>query len=57
VIDIFRGHSGCHRRMIIQGHDGSFNPFVIQHPAPKQCRREERTLQLFRILNEYFNPN
>jgi transformation/transcription domain-associated protein len=53
VIDIFRGHSGCHRRIVIKGNDGSIHPFVIQHPAAKQCRREERTLQLFRLLNEY----
>ncbi|KAJ3373226.1 hypothetical protein HDU91_000939 [Kappamyces sp. JEL0680] len=52
LVDIVRGHSGCHRRIVIHGHDGSKNGFIIQHPAAKQCRREERTQQLFRLLNE-----
>jgi transformation/transcription domain-associated protein len=51
IIDVYRGHSGSHRRIIIRGHDGSRNSFVIQHPAVKQCRREERTHNFFRLLN------
>ncbi|KAJ3082179.1 hypothetical protein HK100_009727, partial [Physocladia obscura] len=41
---------GC-RRLTIRGHDGSLHPFIVQHPAARNCRREERIIQLFRILN------
>ena len=51
VVDLVRGVAGCHRRLRIRGHDGSVHPFAIQHPAPRHSRREERTLQLFRIFN------
>lgn len=52
-VGVVRGHAGCHRSLIIHGHDGSKRQFAVQHPAAKQCRREERILQFFRILNEY----
>ena len=51
VIDIVRGHFSCHRRITIKGTDGDLYPFAVQHPAPRTCRREERIMQLFRILN------
>ncbi|TPX51638.1 hypothetical protein SeMB42_g00090 [Synchytrium endobioticum] len=51
VIDIVRGHFSCHRRITIKGTDGLLYPFAVQHPAPRTCRREERIMQLFRILN------
>lgn len=50
-IDLVRGIGVCHRRLRIRGHDGSIHPFAVQHPAARHCRREERILQLFRILN------
>lgn len=50
-IDLVRGIGVCHRRLRIRGHDGSVHPFAVQHPAARHCRREERILQLFRILN------
>ncbi|KAI8907173.1 hypothetical protein EDD86DRAFT_232632 [Gorgonomyces haynaldii] len=46
LIDVVRGHSGCHRSIIVRGHDGSLHPFMVQHPAAKQCRREERIIQI-----------
>ncbi|KAJ3404672.1 hypothetical protein HDU80_002517 [Chytriomyces hyalinus] len=46
-VEVFRGH----RRLTIRGHDGSLHPFVVQHPAARNCRREERVIQLFRICN------
>jgi transformation/transcription domain-associated protein len=52
IADVVRAHAGCHRRIMIKGHDGSKHSFIIQHPAAKQYRREERTVQLFRLLNE-----
>lgn len=50
-VDLVRGVGVCHRRLKIRGHDGSMHPFAVQHPAARHCRREERILQLFRILN------
>ena len=57
VINVMRGHSGSHRRIDIVGHEGSRHLFIIQHPAAKQCRREERTDQLFRLLNSTLDRN
>ncbi|BFZ59893.1 transcription-associated protein 1 [Saitoella coloradoensis] len=51
TLDVVRGHGVCHRRLTIRGHDGSLHPFAVQYPAARHCRREERILQLFRILN------
>ena len=50
-VDLVRGIGVCHRRLKIRGHDGSVHPFAIQHPAARNCRREERILQLFRHFN------
>ncbi|MCJ1335959.1 hypothetical protein MMC09_001233 [Bachmanniomyces sp. S44760] len=50
-VDLVRYIGFSHRRLNIRGHDGSLHPFAIQHPAPRHSRREERTLQLFRIFN------
>ena len=57
VITVVRSHSGSHRRVGIVGHDSSQHKFIIQHPAAKQCRREERTEQLFRLLNSTLERN
>ena len=50
-VDLVRSVGFSHRRIKIRGHDGSVHPFAVQHPAARHCRREERTLQLFRIFN------
>ena len=50
-VDLVRTVGFSHRRLKLRGHDGSMHPFAIQHPAARHCRREERTLQLFRIFN------
>jgi transformation/transcription domain-associated protein len=50
-VDIIRGHTSCLRRIVIRGHDGSTHPFILQHPAPRHCRKEERLVQFCRILN------
>ena len=50
-MDLVRSIGFSHRRLKIRGRDGSIHPFAIQHPAARHCRREERTLQLFRIFN------
>ncbi|KAJ3029169.1 UNVERIFIED_CONTAM: hypothetical protein HDU68_012852 [Siphonaria sp. JEL0065] len=46
-VEVLRGF----RRLTIRGHDGSLHPFIVQHPAARNCRREERIIQLFRIFN------
>ena len=51
-VDLVRTVGASHRRLKIRGHDGSVHPFAVQHPAVRQCRREERILQLFRQLNQ-----
>ena len=51
TLDVVRGHGICYRRITIRGHDDSLHPFAIQYPAARHCRREERIIQLFRILS------
>ena len=50
-VDLVRSIGFSHRRIKIRGHDGSLHAFAVQHPAARHSRREERTLQLFRIFN------
>ena len=50
-LDIIRGHASCSRRITIRGHGGTVHPFIVQHPAGRHGRREERIVQLFRIFN------
>ncbi|CAH7675619.1 hypothetical protein PPACK8108_LOCUS10651 [Phakopsora pachyrhizi] len=39
------------RRLTIIGHDATQHQFLIQMPVPRSSRREERIMQLFRMLN------
>ncbi|KAG1145231.1 hypothetical protein G6F37_006937 [Rhizopus arrhizus] len=50
-VEIVRSYGNCYRRLTIRGHDGSLHPFLIQNPVARQFRREERLMQLFRLLN------
>ncbi|ORY74856.1 FAT domain-domain-containing protein, partial [Protomyces lactucae-debilis] len=50
-LDVVRGHGICYRRITMRGQDGSLHQFAIQYPAARHCRREERIIQLFRILS------
>ncbi|ORX57551.1 hypothetical protein DM01DRAFT_1302758 [Hesseltinella vesiculosa] len=50
-VEVIRSYGNCYRRLTIRGHDGSLHPFVVQNPAARQFRREERLMQLFRLLN------
>ncbi|CAB4408939.1 unnamed protein product [Rhizophagus irregularis] len=50
-VEVVRAHGFCYRRVTIRGHDGSLHPFAVQHPSVRHSRREERIIQLFRILN------
>ncbi|GAA5937574.1 hypothetical protein JCM10213_008398 [Rhodosporidiobolus nylandii] len=49
--DVNRGHGVYFRRLTILGQDGSVHQFAIQIPATRTARREERIMQLFRMLN------
>lgn len=49
--DVHRGHGVFLRRLTILGQDGSVHQFMIQIPAARTSRREERIMQLFRMLN------
>ena len=51
-IELVRGSGICFRKLKIRGHDGSLHSFLIQHPTPRTCRREERMTQMFRFLND-----
>lgn len=51
-IELVRGPAACFKRLTIRGHDGSLHPFVVQFPAARHCRREERIFQLLRIFND-----
>ncbi|EMR10214.1 hypothetical protein PNEG_01486 [Pneumocystis murina B123] len=51
TLDVIRGHGICYKRLTIRGYDGSIYPFAVQYPAARHCRREERIMQLFRILS------
>ena len=50
--DISRQTAGGYvRRLTIVAHDNSLHSFAVQLPAPRHCRREERIVQFFRLLN------
>jgi len=49
--DVTRSHGVYFRRLTILGHDGSTHRFAIQVPSVRTSRREERIMQLFRMLN------
>ncbi|BGP26145.1 transcription-associated protein 1 [Rhodotorula toruloides] len=49
--DVQRGSGIYFRRLTILGQDGSIHQFMVQLPAPRTSRREERIMQLFRMLN------
>ncbi|KAG4305579.1 hypothetical protein PORY_001135 [Pneumocystis oryctolagi] len=51
TLDVIRGHGVCYKRLTIRSYDGDIYPFAVQYPAARHCRREERIMQLFRILS------
>ncbi|OBZ88491.1 Transcription-associated protein 1 [Choanephora cucurbitarum] len=50
-VEIIRSYGNCCRRLTIRGNDGTLHPFLVQNPVARQFRREERLMQLFRMLN------
>lgn len=51
-VDLVRSSGVCYRKLKVRGHDGSLHSFMIQHPTPRTCRREERMMQMFRFFND-----
>ena len=51
-VELVRSIGQCHKRLKIRGHDGSTHVFMVQHPAPRNARREERAVQMFRFFND-----
>lgn len=51
TVDLVRGFGQSYKRIKILGHNGSIHMFAVQYPSGRQCRREERVVQLFKILN------
>lgn len=50
-VELCRGFGFCFRRITMVGHNGTPYTFNVQMPAARHCRREERLVQLFRIMN------
>jgi transformation/transcription domain-associated protein len=51
VVELGRGHGFCFRRITMIGHNGSQHAFVVQLPALRHTRREDRISQVFRTLS------
>lgn len=50
-VELGRGHGHCFRRITIVGSNGAPYTFVVQMPAARHCRREDRLIAFFRIMN------
>lgn len=48
---VIRRHGASYRRILIRANDGSIHPFIIQNPSGRAARREEKLMQMFRVLN------
>lgn len=53
-VDIVQKHNTAARRLYIRGHNGKIYPYlVVNETGQNDARREERVLQLLRMLNHY----
>lgn len=50
-VELGRGLGHCFRRITMIGSNGSSHTFVVQMPAARHCRREDRLTAFFRIMN------
>ncbi len=57
VVPVVRRHGTSYRRLVVRGSDGELYPFAVQNPAGRQTRREERILQLLRLLDVAIKRN
>ena len=51
-VELSRSAGLCYKTLGIRAHDGTTRSFTIQHPALRNARREERTMQMFRFFND-----
>nr|XP_018903777.1 PREDICTED: transformation/transcription domain-associated protein isoform X3 [Bemisia tabaci] len=55
-VEIVQKHNAAARRLLIRGHNGKIYPYlVIYDSGLGDARREERLLQLMRMLNHYLS--
>jgi hypothetical protein len=53
-VDVVQKHNTAARRLFIRGHNGKIYPYlVVNDSGLGDARREERVLQLLRMLNHY----
>ena len=53
-VDIVQKHNTAARRLFIRGHNGKIYPYlVVNDSGLGDARREERVLQLLRMLNHF----
>lgn len=53
-VKVVEKHNASARRILIRGHNGKIYPYlVLNDPCLSDSRREERVLQLLRLLNQY----
>lgn len=53
-VEIVQKHNAAARRLFIRGHNGKIYPYlVVNYLCFGDTRREERVLQLLRMLNHY----
>ena len=57
-VEIVQKHNTAARRLYIRGHNGKIYPYLVVNDAGLgDARREERVLQLLRMLNHYLNKH
>nr|CAD7263386.1 unnamed protein product [Timema shepardi] len=55
-VDVVQKHNTAARRLFIRGHNGKIYPYlVVNDSGLGDSRKEERVLQLLRMLNSYFD--
>lgn len=53
-VDVVQKHNAVARRLYIRGHNGKIYPYlVVNDSGLADARRDERVLQLMRMLNLY----
>ncbi|XP_026686216.1 transformation/transcription domain-associated protein-like [Diaphorina citri] len=53
-VDIVEKHNTAARRLYIRGHNGKIYPYLVMNDSGlSDSRRDERVLQLLRMLNHY----
>lgn len=53
-VDIVQKHNAVARRLYIRGHNGKIYPYLVVNDSGfADARRDERVLQLMRMLNLY----